>query len=893
MPHLRKTGFIPAARWLINFIGLIVPRRLRADWRQEWEAELRYRETLLAEWDRLNWRTKLDLWRRSLGAFWDALLLQPRRLEDEMFQDLRFGMRMLRKHKSFTVMAVLSLALGIGANTAIFSIVHAVLLRPLPFAQQERLVVAWKKDTAANNPFVELSVPEIRDWQAQQQSFERLAAMPTTVYGYGFVMTGRGEPVQLESSKVTGSFFAMLGAQPALGRALNEADDQVNAPKVVVLSDHLWRQRFGADPNLIGQTITLNQQGFTVIGVMPAEFDFPKGVDVWTPLMATMNPRTTENRGAIFLQAVGRLKAGVTMQQAEAELNAIIARVASQHPETKAAGQRVVITPLAEHLFGNARLALWLLLAATGLLLLIAAANIANLLLARATSRRREFAVRAALGAGRGRVVRQLLCESLLLAVCGGAAGVLLAYWLVGLLVAIAPADIPRIEDVQVNLTALLFSAAVTLLTALICGLFPALAAAKINLNETLSEGSSKLSGARSGQRSRSALVIAEVALAIVLLTGATLILRSFVNLSRVSLGFDPRNILTMQLRLTGAKYAQPEARREFYRQLVDRLEAQPGVVAASAVLTRPLEGTIGWEAEYALEGQAPDEARKNTVANYEVVSPHYFRTFSLPLKAGREFTAQDRFETERVVIISETMAQRLFGSGVQAVGKRIKLDPEVPDEPWRTIVGVAGDMRYRELQSIRWDLYVPLAQSVGYINHFAVRTTTDPMAFLSAIRREVAALDPNQPLTSVATMEQLVAAKLARPQFNAVLLNWLSALALLLAAVGIYGTVSYAVAQRTGELGIRIALGAQARDILTLVIRQGMTLSLLGVVFGLIASLALTRLADTLLFGVSATDLPTFAAVSLLLTFVALLACYVPARRAMKIDPLSALRHE
>ncbi len=893
MAERNKQSWSKPHLWLIRVIGVIVPRRLRADWKQEWEAELRYREMLVAEWDRLNRRSKLDLVRRSLGAFRDALILQPRRLEDEMFQDLRYGARMLLKHKGFTALAVLTLALGIGANTAIFSIVYEVLLRPLPFAGQERLMVAWKKDTTANSPLVELSVAEFQDWQANSRGFDGLAVMPTTVYGYGYVLTGGGEAVQLESSRVTGSFFPLLGVQPALGRVFDETDDQVNAPRVAVISDRLWRDRFNADPEMIGQTITLTQHGFTVVGVMPAKFEFPKGADLWVPLRATMNARGIENRGAVFLQAIGRLKPDVTTEQAEAELNTIISRVAAEHPETKAEGHRAVITPLTRYLFGDARPALWLLLAATAMLLLIAAANTANMLLARATVRRREFAIRAALGAGRFRIIRQLLSESFLLASCGGICGVLLAHWLIGLLVYIAPSDIPRFERISLNAQALGFSVLITLFVAFIFGLFPALAASRLNLNETLSEGGTKMSGERSGIRMRGALVIAEVAVTVVLLTGATLVLRSFMNLSRVDLGFEPRNVLTMHLRLTGSKYSGPEPRREFYRQLVDRLEAEPGVIAASAVLIRPLEGTIGWEADYAREGQSVDESRQNTVANFEVITPHYFRTFGITLKAGREFTPQDKLETERVVIVSETMARSVFASAENAVGKRIKLYPSATDEPWRTVVGVAADVRYRELQNVRFDLYVPIAQGMAAVNHFAVRTETDPAAFLTTVRREVAALDPTQAVTRVATMEQLVAANLARPRFSAVLLYWLSALALLLAAVGIYSVVAYSVAQRVGEIGVRVALGAQAVDILKLVIGQGMRPVVAGIGIGLTVSFALTRLLGTLLYGVSATDPLTFGAVAVILALVAMFACALPARRATKVDPLVALRCE
>ena len=810
-----------------------------------------------------------------------------------LLKDIRYGIRGLAKRPGFAAVVILTLALGVGANTAIFSIVYGVLLRPLPFPEQERLVVAWEKDTTANTPFVELSVAEARDWQAQNQSFTSLAAMPTTVYGYGYVLTGRGDAVQLESAKVSGSFFSILGAQASLGRVFNESDDQANAPNVVVLSDRLWRERFNSDAHIVGQTITLNQQGFTVLGVMPANFEFPKGVDLWKPLLASMDPRLLENRGATYLQVIGRLKPGVTLPQAEAELNTIIARVAAQHPETQAGGYRVVLTPLSDHLFGNAKPALWALFAATGLLLLIASANIANLLLARATSRRKELAVRAALGASRWQLTRHLLSESLALAACGGSAGVLLAYWLVELLKAIAPADLPRLEGVQISGAVLLVSLACTLVTVLIFGLLPALSASRINLNETINEASARLTNTRAGNRLRGALVVGEVAMTIVLLAGATLILRTFVNLSRVPLGFNPQQVLSMQLRLTGEKYRAVETRREFFSHLVERLEAQPGVTAASGVLIRPLEGTVGWDFDYAIEGQSLDDARTNALANYENITPHYFRTFGIPLKAGREFETQDSAGKQPVAIVSEHMAERFFGSPAAAIGKRIKLAPDDQDQPWRFIVGVAGDVRYRELQSTRLDLYVPHAQSTPSLNHFAVRTTMDPAQALTLVRREVAVLDPHQAVSRVASMEELTAAQLARPRFNAVLLNWLAGLAMLLAAVGIFGVMAYSVAQRTNELGLRIALGAPPGNIMKLVLWQGMKLAALGVLLGLIGAVMLTRGLGSLLYGVSATDPLTFAVIALLPMVVTTLACWVPARRATRVDPLVALRCE
>jgi putative ABC transport system permease protein len=810
-----------------------------------------------------------------------------------LLQDLRYGVRVLLKSRGFALVAVVTLALGIGASTAAFSVVHAVLLRPLPFPEQERLVVAWKRDTTTDNPLVELSVPDFRDWQAQSRSFEGLAAMPTTVYGYGYVLTGRGEPVQLESAKVTGRFFNLLGARAAHGRVFDEADDRAGGPPVAVLSDRLWREHFGASPEVVGQNVTLNQTSFNVIGVLPPAFNFPAGVDLWIPLQAVASPRGMENRGAVYLQTVGRLKEGVTLEQAEADLNNVIARLAEQYPETQAAGQRVVLTPLADHLFGDAKPALWALFAATALLLLVGAANIANLMLARATSRRRELAVRVALGASRRRLAAQLLVESLVLALAGGAAGLLLATWLVELLAAVAPADIPRLEDVSLSGAALLASVAFTLVTTAVFGLLPALSASRFNLSETLSEAGGKLTNARTGKRLRGALVVGEVALTLVLVAGASLILQSFLNLSGVPLGFDPRGVLTTQLRLTGPKYGKPEARREFFAQLIERLEARPGVVAASGVLTRPLEGTVAWDMDFAAEGQPADEARRNPDANFESVNPHYFRAFAIPLKAGREFDERDRAGVEPVVVISESLAERFYGSAAGALGKRIKLDPGDAEEPWRTVVGVAGDVRYRELQNTRLDIYVPHAQSTVVLNHFAVRSTLAAPDALALLRREVAALDPEQAVSRVLTMEEQVAARLARPRFTAVLLNWLALMALLLAGVGIFGVTAYAVAQRTRELGLRVALGARPRDILLLVVGHGLKLAALGIVPGLVGALAMTRWLSSLLYGVSASDPLTYAGVALLTACVALLACLLPARRATKVDPMVALRYE
>jgi putative ABC transport system permease protein len=810
-----------------------------------------------------------------------------------LLKDIRYAIRGLLKRPGFTAVAVITLALGIGANAAIFSAVHSVLLRPLPFSEQDRLVVMWKQDQTVNQPLVELSIAEFNDWRSQSSSFESLTAMPTSVYGYGYVLTGRGEPVQIESARVSADFFSTLRVRPLLGRAFTSDDDRPGAARVVILSNRLWRQQFNADANVIGQTITLNDNGFSVVGVMPANFEFPKGADLWSPLSATMGGGALENRSAVFLQVVGRLKPGITIAQTEAEVNTIISRIAREHPETEAAQHRVVVTPVVGYIFGNARPALWLLLAATGLLLLIACANVANLLLARATSRRRELAVRMALGAGRLQIVRQLFTESMLLAVTGAALGVLLAYWLIDLLVLAAPSDIPRLEGVGLNPAVLAFTAGVTVLTAVIFGLVPALTVSKVNVGEVLNDGG-KTAGERQGNRLRGLLVVAEVAVTVVLLIGAGLILRSFIKLQQVDAGFDRNNILTFQLRLYGKKYSDQKSRANFYQRLIERLETQPGVVAAGAVLIRPLEGTIGWDVPYSLATQSVDEARRNRVPNFEVVTPHYFQSVGLPLKAGREFTEHDDAESSKVVILSEAMARAIFPSGTDPIGQRIKLfDPTDPDSSWRTVAGVVGDARYRELREARWDVYVPYRQFAFPVRYVTIRTASDPSAFAEVVRRQVAELDPNQAVAAMKTTSQLFSENVARPRFNSLLLSLLSLVAALLAAVGVYGVMNYAVQQRTREIGIRVALGARSMDVLKMVLRSGMRLALTGITIGVVTAFAITRLLTSLLFDVGPTDTMTFIAVPLTLIVVVLLACYIPARRATKVDPLVALQYE
>jgi putative ABC transport system permease protein len=732
--------------------------------------------------------------------------------------------------------------------------------------------------------------------------------MTTSIYGFNYTLTGLGEPELIHSARVSADFFPALGVEPSIGRAFTADEDRPGAALVAVISHGLWQRRFNADPKLIGWTIPfndggnqsaleaavkpgrpikLNDVGFTIVGVMPPDFEFLKGVDMWVPLSATSGKEVVESRIG-FLQAVGRLKPSVTLEQAKAELDTIIGRIAAQHPEMRASGERAVVKPLATYIFGDARPALYLLLAATALLLLIACSNIANLQLARATSRRREIALRAALGAGRGRLARQLMIESLALAVAGGGLGVLLAYWVLDALISLAPADIPRIEAVEINPPALLFTCGLTLLAAFVCGLAPALIASKVNLVESLNAGG-KIGGERRGKRLRGALVVAQIAITLALLIGAGLISRSLLKLRQIDPGFDQRNVLTFQLQLRGGKYPDVEKTRNYFQQLLERIEAQPGVVAAGAVLMRPLEAPVGWYVRYATDGQSVDEMMRNAILNCVSVTPRYLRAIGTQLRAGREFTEQDDGGAPQVVIIGEAMARTAFAPGVDPIGKRISIG----GQGWRTIVGVAGDARLIDLKDSRWNVYVPYRQFAYPVSYVAIRAASDPTPLTAIVRREVAALDPEQAVMSVMTMEQRVDASLARPRFNTLLLNLLSALAAALAAVGIYGVISYSVTQRTREIGIRLALGAKRRDVLRLVIGQGMALAVAGVAIGAAASMALTRLMKGLLYGVSATDLPTFAGAALLLGAVAIAACWLPARRATRVDPMVALREE
>jgi len=792
---------------------------------------------------------------------------------------------MLANKPGFTLIAVVTLSLGIGANTAIFSVVNSVLLRPLPYPTAERLMTIWEDHRARNGPVDEWTSPTgFEDWRDQAKSFDHVVALQ----GWGPTLTGQGDPEQLVGALVSHDTFAMLGVAPALGRSFRPEEDQRGVESVVIISDKLWRQRFGGDSSLVGKKISLNGESRTVIGVMPAGFRFPiiPNADIWRPIQPALNPGC--QRGCITIRVIARLKPGAGEAQARAELNAIAGRIEQQFPDTNSKVS-VTLIPLQEFLVGPVKTQMLALLVAVSFVLLIACANVANLLLARSATREKEIAIRASLGAGRGRIARQLLSESLLLAAIGGAAGVSLAYGLVRLLVSFSPQGTPRLDEIGVDGRALVYATAITVLTGLFFGSAPVLQLFKADLNQSLRDAGKGLQVAMSGRRALSALVVAETALALMLLIGAGLLIRSFIRLQRVDAGFNPRNVLTALVTLPPAVYPERNQIAPFYGQLLERVRTLPGAQSAAAVSSLPLAGFDN-DAGFVIEGRPEPLPDQRPVAWISSVSPDYFRTMGMRLVKGREFTERDNESAARVVIISEATARRHFPNE-DPTGKRIGNGR--PDG-WREIVGVTADVKHFGLnQDARVSMFFPDRQQPSRRMNIVVRTTADPMSLSSALRGAVAAMDKNLAVSNISAMDEITAQSIGQERFTLLLLGVFSTLALLLAAAGIYGVMSYAVAQRTHEIGVRMTLGAQTRDVLKLVVAQGMSLVLWGVGIGLASAFALTRLIRGLLFGVSATDPMTFVGVAALLALVALVACYVPARRASKVDPMVALRCE
>jgi putative ABC transport system permease protein len=883
--------------WLIQFIGLIVPRRLRADWRLEWEAELRSRETLLADWDKLGWRNKLDLLRRSVGAFWDAICLQPRRLEDEMFQDLRYGARMLLRQRAFTIAAVIALALGIGANTAVFSVVNAVLLRPLPYQNSGRMAMIWGNFLLLKMEQMSAKAAEYVDYRDQTQSFETVAAFNTN----DFVLTGGSQPERVPGARVTANLFPMLGAKAAQGRLIASEENQPGRDNVVVLSHKFWQRRLGGEPNVIGRSVRLNDLNYTVIGVTPPGFEFPHPsfnftgpAELWIPLAFTTEQVAQRQQQPWYLHVIALLKPDVTIEQARAEMTALGQRLERQYgyhggyrgPNNEDGGWRITVTPLQEQIVGASRRALLVLFAAVGLVLLIACANAANLLLMRATVRQREMAIRAAMGASRLRLIRQLLTESLLIATLGAAGGLALAAIGVKALVALGPENLPRLKEINVDGRVLFFTLAISALTGLIFGLAPALQASRPNLQHTLKEGAA--AATRGRHWLRNLLVAGEVAIAMTLLVGAGLMLNSFLRLQRVDTVVDVDKVLSVEINLPSTKYTEAAQATAFYQELVRRVESLPGVEGVSLSNVIPLSASALNDV-LAIESR-PYAAGAETWAAWQAVMPNYFRTMGIPFIAGRGFTEQGAGGVSGEAVINETMA-RLYFPNEYPIGKHIALGG---GPPWLTIVGVVKDTRQRGFESEAGpDWYFPYSRRPSHYACLLLRTSGDRMSLVSAVRSQIAAIDKDQPVLAIKTMNEVIASTTAPRRFNTLLLAVFAAVALALAAVGIYSVISYSVTQRTQEVGVRMALGAQPGDVIRLILKQGLALTLIGVAAGILGALAAARAMSGLLYGVTATDPATFAAISLLLAIVALLACYLPARRAARVEPIAALRCE
>jgi putative ABC transport system permease protein len=801
---------------------------------------------------------------------------------ESIIKDLQFAFRGLIKRPGFTAITLIALALGIGANTAIFSLVNAVILRPLPFPESDRLVWVYGNIRNGGNR-ASVAPLDFLDYRNQNKTFEQFAAsfsipLPVT-------LTGAGEPERLQASGVTGNFFQAYGVSPVLGRGFTLENEKPGQDQVAVLSYALWQKRFGGDPAIVEKSIVLEGKACQVIGVMGAEVAFPQAADLWVPINFDAGPEMKQRR-AHFLRPIGRLKQGVSLAQAQADTDLIAAQLERQFPDTNT-GWNLRLIPLREQLVGSTRTTLFILFGAVGFVLLIACANVANLLLVRAAARQKEIALRTALGASRWRIVRQMITESLLLAICGGALGALLATWGVELLVKLSEGSMPPTAKVKIDATVLGFTLLISIITGLLFGSVPALRTAKVNLIDSLKDGVRGGSESTLRNRTRSLLVVFESAVAVMLLIGAGLLIRSLIALQHVDPGFDANNVLTLRVDLPRHKYDKPEKSTNFFQQLETRVAGLPGVETVGLVTELPLSGQPN-DVPFTVEGRPPVSPDQAFDADFRRVNQNYFNALRIPLLRGRNFSEQEVRRGDNLTIVSQQLVDTVFPNE-EPLGKR--LVTTIGNETYE-IVGVVGDLHHRSLEAEPFPaMYFPTLQA-GWTN-LVIRTHGDPLSIVGSVRKEVQAIDPEQPIAAVKPMTEWVESSVAAPRYRTTLLGLFAALAMVLAATGIYGVMSYSVAQRTHEIGVRMALGARRVDVLKLVVQQGMLLTIAGVIAGLLGAFALTRVMASLLFGVTTRDPFTFVVVAVLLVAVAFIACFVPARRATKVDPLVALRYE
>ncbi|HZE69968.1 MAG TPA: ABC transporter permease [Pyrinomonadaceae bacterium] len=818
-----------------------------------------------------------------------------------LWHDLRYGARMLRKNPAITFVVILALALGIGANTAIFSVVNAVLLRPLPYDQANRLVFLNEASQVLDE--MSISYPNFTDWRNQNHFFEYIGVYNRNSYN----LTGAGEVERIPTAQVSADLFSALRVGASLGRVFTNEEDKPGGTPVVVLSYGLWQRRFGGQASILNQPITLNGKSYTVIGIMPRTYLYPSRVEMWVPVgQLSADPNWQERGNHPGLYGVARLKPGATLAQAQSDMDNIAANLEKQYPDSNA-GNRVRLQPLLEVFVSEVRGTLWVLFGAVGFVLLIACANIANLLLARATARRKEMAIRAAMGAGRWRIARQLLTESVLLAIIGGGLGLLIARWGIQFILYISPDAIPRSREIDLDWKVLVFTLGVSFLTGILFGLLPAVQAGEVDVHETLKE-----TGRGTSRRHwlRSSLVVVEVATTMVLLIGAGLMTRSFYRLQQVNPGFSYEHLTSFSVSLPQKKYASEEQRSEFFRRLIENTRGLPGVQMVAAASGLPL-GNNGWQTSFVIEGRPVPPRNETPLMEACTVTPDYFRAMNIPLLSGRFFTDQDNRsflagrdlskldEGERmisgtnVIVVDEEFARR-YWPNEDAVGKRIKFGPD-SKAPALTVVGVVGRVKMEGLSqdSNRVQGYFAFSQLPFNGMTVIIKASRDPNQLIAAVRDQIKAIDPEQPIYNIRTMDEIRGESVAAERLNLMLLSIFAGIALVLAIVGIYGVMSYAVTQRTHEIGIRMAIGAQPRDVFRMILGQGMTLALIGVVLGLVGAFALTRLMATMLFGVQPTDPATFASIAALLTGVALVACLIPGRRATKVDPVISLRYE